>query len=209
MTHFIKHGLFIILPMLLSAAAIAQGNTTNNTANTITSTTVSAHNPTVVIHTNKGPITVELYASKAPVTVTNFLDYAKTGFYNGTIFHRVIKRFMIQGGGFTKEMKKKETKAAIINESGNGLYNERWTLAMARTDDPNSATAQFFINAKMNTNLDAGRGKAGYAVFGRVIDGQYVVKTIEKTVTTTVTTKTGTYFNVPAEPIIIERMEIK
>jgi cyclophilin family peptidyl-prolyl cis-trans isomerase len=162
-------------------------------------------NPIAVMHTNKGAITLELYADKAPLSVANFVDYAQSGFYNGTIFHRVIKRFMIQGGGFTQDMLAKETKDPIVNESRNGLHNDNWTIAMARTNDPDSATSQFFINTKMNTNLDAGLGNPGYAVFGMVIDGQHVVKAIEKTAVATV----GMYQNVPVEPIIIERVEIQ
>ncbi|ARN75023.1 peptidylprolyl isomerase [Oceanicoccus sagamiensis] len=161
-------------------------------------------NPTAIIHTTKGPITIELYAKEAPITVANFIDYAESGFYNDTIFHRVIKRFMIQGGGFTKEMQRKNPKAPIANESGNGLHNDRWTLAMARTNDPDSATSQFFINTKMNSSLDKKGKTPGYAVFAIVTDGQYVVKSIEKTPTMTL----GSYADVPVEPVYIERVEI-
>ena len=164
-----------------------------------------SQNPQVIIHTNKGPITLELYADKAPITVANFLAYANAGFYQGTIFHRVIKRFMIQGGGFTQEMNMKETSAPIINEANNGLHNDRWTIAMARTADPDSATSQFFINTKMNSSLDP-RGKTpGYTVFGIVTDGQYVVEAIEKTPVTAV----SIFQNLPIEPVIIERVEVK
>lgn len=164
-----------------------------------------AANPMVIMHTSKGPITIELFAQQAPVSVANFLKYAKSGFYNDTIFHRVIKRFMIQGGGFTREMAKKDTKAPIVNESGNGLHNDRYTIAMARTNEPDSATSQFFINTKINSPLDAQGGNPGYAVFGIVTDGQYVVKAIEKVATH----RLGPYDDVPIEPVIIERVEIK
>ena len=162
-------------------------------------------NPVVIIHTSKGPITLQLYADKAPITVANFLSYAKSGFYNNTIFHRVIKRFMIQGGGFSRNMIEKQNRAPIINESYNGLHNDRWTVAMARTDDPDSASSQFFINTKTNSTLDAGRGKPGYAVFAIVIDGQQVVKAIEKSPTMTL----ESFANVPVSPIFIQRIEIK
>src|SRR5947209_9725896 len=128
-------------------------------------------NPVVVIDTSVGKITAELFADKAPITVKNFLRYVDEKHYDGTIFHRVIPDFMIQGGGFDPGMKeRKETHAPIQNEAGNGLSNERGTLAMARTNDPNSATDQFFINVKDNANLDRARAqdRVGYAVFGRV-----------------------------------------
>ena len=160
---------------------------------------------TAIIKTSKGDITLALDAEKAPITVANFVQYAKSGFYNGTIFHRVIKRFMIQGGGFTQTMKKKDTLEPIVNESGNGLYNDRWTIAMARTNDPDSATSQFFINVKVNNALNAKNGAPGYAVFGEVVDGQYVVKAIEKTKTTRI----GPYGDVPIEPIIIQSVDIQ
>ncbi|MDG1773065.1 MAG: peptidylprolyl isomerase [Oceanicoccus sp.] len=166
--------------------------------------TPAAKNPTAIIHTSKGPITIKLYAKEAPITVANFIDYAESGFYNDTIFHRVIKRFMIQGGGFTKDMQRKNTKAPIVNESGNGLYNDRWTLSMARTNDPDSATSQFFINTKMNSSLDKKGRTPGYAVFAIVTDGQYVVKAIEKTPTM----RLGNYADVPVEAVLIERVEI-
>ncbi|MGK0500316.1 MAG: cyclophilin family peptidyl-prolyl cis-trans isomerase [Oceanicoccus sp.] len=165
---------------------------------------VNPQNPTAIIHTSKGPITLELYAQKSPITVANFIDYANTGYYEGTIFHRVIKRFMIQGGGFTKEMAKKTTKDAIVNESTNGLHNDRWTVAMARTDDADSATSQFFINVSMNSKLDAGRGKVGYTVFAKVIEGQYVVKAIEKVATRSF----SGYSDVPIKPVLIEKVDI-
>lgn len=139
-------------------------------------------NPRVKIETSKGDIVVELYPKAAPKTVANFLQYVKDGFYDGTIFHRVIKSFMIQGGGFTKDMQEKPTKPPVINEADNGLKKDIGTIAMARTPDPNSATAQFFINVKDNTFLNF-RSKDdqgwGYCVFGKVVSGLNVVTAIE------------------------------
>jgi cyclophilin family peptidyl-prolyl cis-trans isomerase len=136
-------------------------------------------NPVAIISTTAGDITLQLYADKSPVTVANFIDYANSGFYNGTIFHRVIKNFMIQGGGFNKDMVKKNTKAPIINESLNRVANSKYTIAMARTSNPNSATAQFFINTQDNVSLNVTRERAGYAVFGQVTNGKDVVDKIE------------------------------
>jgi len=164
--------------------------------------------PTVIIHTSKGDIKVELYEDQAPVTVSNFLDYAGKGYYDGTIFHRVIPGFMIQGGGFDAELAQQPTEAPIKNEADNGLSNERGTLSMARTNDPDSATAQFFINVVDNTALDH-RGKQsgrtwGYAVFGRVIEGMEVVDEIRFVPTEA----RGPHQDVPIEPVLIERVEI-
>lgn len=143
----------------------------------------STKNPVVLIQTSMGDIEAELYPEKAPETVKNFLRYVHEGFYNGTIFHRVIPNFMIQGGGFTPDMQKKPTHAPIQNEADNGLRNRIGTLAMARTNDPHSATSQFFINVAQNTFLDF-REKTprayGYAVFGRVIKGMRVVNQIRQ-----------------------------
>lgn len=136
--------------------------------------------PQVILHTNQGDITLELYEDKAPVTVANFLQYAESGFFNNTIFHRVVKRFVIQGGGFDTQFKEKTNGKPIVNESGNGLHKDRWTVAMARTSDPDSATSQFYINMRMNGSLDAKYGKPGYAVFGKVINGFHVVQTINR-----------------------------
>lgn len=138
-------------------------------------------NPQVVLETTKGTITIELFADKAPKSVENFLAYVEAGFYDGTIFHRVIPNFMIQGGGFTAGMQQKQTRAPIPNEADNGLSNDRGTLAMARTPDPNSATAQFFINTVDNKPLNhTGKNPQGwgYAVFGRVVSGMEVVDAI-------------------------------
>ncbi len=147
-----------------------------------------AANPKVLMKTNKGDITIELNADKAPITVKNFLSYVDEKFYDGTIFHRVIKEFMIQGGGYTPDFHEKSTKAPIKNEAANGLKNSRGTIAMARTNEINSATAQFFINHVDNTYLDhrdSTPAGFGYAVFGKVIAGMDVVDAIASVPTTT------------------------
>jgi cyclophilin family peptidyl-prolyl cis-trans isomerase len=132
----------------------------------------------VKLSTTMGDITVELFADKSPITVKNFLGYAESGFFDGTIFHRVIKNFMIQGGGFTTDMNKKQTRAPIKNEASNGLKNLRGTIAMARLPQPDSATSQFFINHKDNDFLNYRTGSAGYTVFGKVVSGMEVVDSI-------------------------------
>jgi peptidyl-prolyl cis-trans isomerase A (cyclophilin A) len=153
--------------------------------------------------TTAGDIVVELDAAKAPKTVANFLQYVKSGHYDGTIFHRVIGNFMIQGGGMTADMKEKETRPPIGLESKNGLANQRGTIAMARTSDPNSATAQFFINVKDNDflNQDKSRDGNGYAVFGKVVEGMDVVDKIKAT-------PTGPG-DVPVQPIIIKKATVE
>ena len=161
----------------------------------------------VTLETSLGVIKIELDSEKAPITVANFLSYANQGFYDGTIFHRVIPQFMIQGGGFEASMTKKAIKAPIANEANNGLINEHYTIAMARTGDPHSATAQFFINTKNNANLnhtaEDTRGW-GYAVFGKVTEGQDVVDAIEKVQTTS---RAG-YRDVPIESVVIKSVTI-
>ncbi|MEJ2672262.1 MAG: peptidylprolyl isomerase [Deltaproteobacteria bacterium] len=156
----------------------------------------------VELETSMGNITLELYPDKAPVTVANFLEYVKAGFYNGTIFHRVINGFMIQGGGLDAQMHNKPTRAPIKNEADNGLANEPYTIAMARTNNPDSATAQFFINVANNAFLNhtakTPRGW-GYAVFGKVVKGREVVDKIKAVPTTT----RDSYENVPVEPVTI------
>ena len=161
--------------------------------------------PTVELQTGQGVITIEFDAAKAPKTVENFLKYAKDGHYNGTIFHRVIPGFMIQGGGFDKEMKEKPTGAPLNNEGKNGLKNLRGTIAMARRADPNSATAQFFINHKDNPSLDYPQPDgAGYAVFGKVTKGIEVVDKIAQVPTG----NRGMHQNVPVTPVVIESVKI-
>ena len=143
----------------------------------------SEKNPVVVMDTSHGKISIELFAEKAPITVKNFLQYTDDKFYDGTIFHRVIADFMIQGGGFEAgqlDREKKKTRDPIKNEAGNGVANERGTIAMARTDDPDSATAQFFINVKDNDFLNRAGNKAGYAVFGKVVSGMDIVDKIRQ-----------------------------
>jgi len=159
-------------------------------------------NPKVVLDTSKGKIVLELYPDNAPETVKNFLNYVDAKFYDGMIFHRVIPNFMIQGGGFTTEMKRKTTRAPIKNEADKGLKNERGTIAMARTGDPHSATAQFFINTKNNDFLNY-RSKTqqgwGYAAFGKVVEGMKTVDAISAVKTKT----SGGFRDVPAEPVVI------
>ena len=166
-----------------------------------------SNNPHVYIKTNVGGFTIELYPDKAPLTVANFLNYVEKGFYAGTIFHRVIKGFMIQGGGFTQDMSMKETAAPIKNEAFNGLKNKKYTLAMARTNIVDSATCQFFINTSNNTALDhreKSQSGFGYCVFGKVIEGSEVIDKIEMVKTTT----KGSYADVPSKPVIIKAMTI-
>lgn len=160
----------------------------------------------LILKTSEGDITVELFEKEAPISSSNFLEYAKSGFYDGTIFHRVIDGFMIQGGGFTADMKQKKTNAPIKNESTNGLENKKYTLAMARTSVPDSATSQFFINTTDNDFLDKANAqdRVGYAVFGRVVEGQDVVDKIGKT-------KTGVAAgmrDVPVKAITIQSVEV-
>ena len=162
----------------------------------------------VILNTTYGPITLELDAEKAPQTVANFLSYAKDGFYDGTIFHRVIDNFMIQGGGFDTDMNQKSTQEPIENEADNGLKNDFGTVAMARTMDPHSATAQFFINVKDNDFLNHS-GKTmqgwGYAVFGKVVDGEEALEKIRAVATTS---KAG-HQDVPVEAVIIESVVVE
>ncbi len=166
---------------------------------------VLAANPQVEIQTNQGRIVLELYADKAPKTVDNFLQYTKDGFYDGTIFHRVIDGFMIQGGGFTQDMTQKATRAPIENEAKNGLRNDIDTVAMARTNNPHSATAQFFINLVDNRNLDYPSFDGwGYTVFGKVREGIDVVKKIGQVRTG----NQGGHQNVPASPVVIQSVKL-
>jgi len=171
-----------------------------------------AQNPRVELKTSMGAFTLELYPDKAPKTVANFLQYAKSGFYDGTIFHRVIDGFMIQGGGFQPDMRQKSTRAPIENEAGvalkAGLKNENGTIAMARTPDPHSASAQFFINVKDNGFLnyrDSSPQGYGYAVFGKVVEGMDTVMRIAKVPTAT----SGQHGNVPQKPVVIESAKLK
>ncbi len=170
------------------------------------SSTSFAANPEVVFETNHGNIVVELYPEKAPKTVANFLKYVDSGFYKETLFHRVINNFMIQGGGLNKDMSEKQARAPIVNEASNGLENEPGTIAMARTADPDSATAQFFINLRNNTSLNYQGPEPdliGYCVFGKVTKGMEVVREIGLTPTINV----GAYYDVPKSPIMIYQVQ--
>jgi peptidyl-prolyl cis-trans isomerase B (cyclophilin B) len=192
-----------LLSLLLMLPLMAAADTAETSANEETK-----EYPNVILHTNHGAITVELFEDKAPESVKNFLQYARDGHYDGTLFHRVIPNFMIQGGGFDTDFNQKSTRAPITNEADNGLENTRGTLAMARTNDPHSATSQFFINVTDNSFLNH-RSKAsgqtwGYAVFGRVVEGMDVVDTIRQVQTG----RHGFHQDVPTEPVIIERVEI-
>jgi peptidyl-prolyl cis-trans isomerase B (cyclophilin B) len=159
----------------------------------------------VVLKTNHGDIKIELDAEKAPKTVENFLSYVKAGHYNGTIFHRVINGFMIQGGGFEPGMKQKATNEPIENEAKNGLKNQTYTLAMARTAAPHSASAQFFINVNDNSFLDyPGQDGWGYCVFGKVVEGTDVVDKIKNVKTT----RSGMFADVPTEDVVIQSAEV-
>ena len=172
-----------------------------------TSVAVAANPVTAVVETSMGNMKLELYPDKAPATVQNFVNYAKKGFYDGTIFHRVIDGFMIQCGGFTPDMKEKPTDAKIKNESANGLTNDMYTLAMARTPDPHSATSQFFINTSNQNgflNRASARDGWGYCVFGKVVDGTDVVNKISKVQTG----NAGPHGDVPLKPIVITNVTI-
>lgn len=188
MRSFFKHFSTLALLSFISTTSFADDN-----------------KPVVVMETTAGTMTIELFDKKAPITVKNFLEYVDSGFYNGTIFHRVIPNFVLQGGGFTKEMDKKPVNAPIKNESDNGLRNEKGTLSMARMPDPDSASSQFFVNLRMNNNLDYRSGQHGYAVFGKVIEGLDVMEKIARTQTGQV----GPYSDVPVEPIIMTSVHRK
>ncbi len=163
-------------------------------------------NPVVVMETSMGTITIELDQAKAPITVENFLKYVDDGFYGGTVFHRVIPTFMIQGGGFTPDLKQKPTRPPIKNEAKNGLKNVRGSIAMARTNDPHSASAQFFINVRDNHGLDyPGQDGWGYAVFGKVIDGMDAVDKIKDVATG----QKGRMGDVPVEDVVITSVKRK
>jgi len=203
---FILFSLFLALNMACRKGEKKEAGESRQVAKKPVVVTDTTH-PIVLMKTSMGDIKLELYPQKAPKTVANFLSYVEDGFYDGTIFHRVIGNFMIQGGGFTPDMKQKETKPSIPNEAGNGLKNLRGTIAMARISDVNSATSQFFINVVDNPNLDhkdeTPRG-FGYAVFGKVIEGMDVVDKIKEVKTTT----KGYYGDVPVEPVIIQSLKV-
>ena len=183
--------LICLATLLLSGSLFAQDTT-------------AAGNPQATIHTNRGDIRIELFANEAPVSTNNFLQYARDGYYDGTIFHRVISHFMIQGGGFTADGEQKPTRDPIVNEADNGLSNQRGTIAMARNNEVNSATSQFFINVELNAGLDhTGTDSSrewGYAVFGKVIEGMDVVDDIRF-----VETRPNDW---PLETVLIESVEV-
>lgn len=190
----------ILLLALFGCASQQPANTTAQNANATQQ--ASSGNTVVVLETSKGNIEIELYADKAPVTVNNFLMYVNEHFYDGSVFHRVMDGFMIQGGGFTSDGVERYTRDPIILESNNGLHNGIGYVAMARTSDPNSATSQFFINVADNSALDySGPDNPGYAVFGKVISGMDVVNEIKSVPTST----RGNYENWPVEDVIITR----
>lgn len=184
--------------LCLSSFAVAE------TSITTSSLGADIEKPYATFKTNQGEFVLELYPEKAPISVANFLQYAKEGYYEGVIFHRVIKDFMIQTGGFTKDMVRKATKEPIKNEADNGLFNNRGTVAMARTAQVDSATSQFFINVKNNYFLNNGYRDFGYAVFAKVISGMEVIDTIAQSPTGS----SKGMGDVPVEPIIIEKVTI-
>ena len=200
----------IILLFRRTCALVAIASYLLATPITILAAEPRPDNPRVLMETNDGDVVIELYAEKSPVTVENFLAYVDAGYYDGTVFHRVISNFMIQGGGFTTEMKEKPTRDPIVNESSNKLHNTRGTLAMARTSDPNSATAQFFINQRSNLRLDWTPGNEGYAVFGEVVEGMRVVDIIALTETGAASVETSrgpaVFQDVPVKPVVILSM---
>ncbi|MEZ4547978.1 MAG: peptidylprolyl isomerase [Thermodesulfobacteriota bacterium] len=198
----------VLVPaMLVTAACKQKDNSAQNAAQSTPAGDTSetqGGNPVVIISTSKGDIKVELFKNEAPVTVENFLSYVNDGFYDGTIFHRVIPNFMVQGGGFTPDFAQKPTKAPIKNEANNGLKNDRGTLAMARTQVVDSATSQFFINVVNNDFLNNGARDFGYAVFGKVIDGMDVVDAIAAVPTS----NKGMHGDVPTEDVVIESVKV-
>lgn len=176
----------------------------------VLSSSALAENPIVKLETSEGDITVVLFADKSPKTVENFLAYVDEGFYENTVFHRIIDNFMVQGGGFDVDLKQKKTERKVINESKNRLHNDRGTLAMARTSDPDSAGSQFFINQRNNPRLDWTPFKPGYTVFGEVITGMRIVDFMASTPTGNAVGKTDKgqmpLHNVPLDPIVLLRV---
>jgi len=202
MRNYILFG--ILLLALFGCASQQPAGGTPQTANGTQQT--ASGNAVVVLETSKGNMEIELYADKAPVTVSNFLMYVNEHFYDGTVFHRVMDGFMIQGGGFTPDGIERYTRDPIILESRNGLHNGIGYVAMARTEDPNSATSQFFINVVDNSMLDySGPANPGYAVFGKVVSGMDVVNTIKSVPVST----RGYYENWPVEDVMIIRAYVK
>ena len=205
MTEMNMRNMTNLLPRLLSCLLAATLSISMSAARAQSDDPVE--NPRVLMKTTDGDITIELFADKSPITVENFLRYVDDGHYDGTVFHRVISNFMIQGGGFDTELKEKPTRDPIVNESKNKLHNTRGTLAMARTSDPDSAAAQFFINQRSNLRLDWAGGKDGYTVFGEVIDGMQIVDIISLADTGTAQAQTARgpniFQDVPVQPIVV------
>lgn len=203
----IKPGKIVLLALVAVLLALA-GLSAMKQKPQKTEDPISQGGPIMVkLETSKGDIVLELDGEKAPKTTENFLAYVKEGFYDGTLFHRVIDNFMIQGGGFDEAMNQKETHDPVENEADNGLKNEAYTIAMARTQDPHSATAQFFINVKDNTFLDHTAPNTrgwGYAVFGKVVEGKEVVDAIK----TVATGNAGFHQDVPIEPVVIVKATV-
>jgi cyclophilin family peptidyl-prolyl cis-trans isomerase len=205
----VAQGTPVPVPQATKPAAATQGTTKPTTPVTAAQPRqpqpAAGKNPVVLMETSMGTIKIELFQDRAPITVQNFLSYVQDKFYDGTIFHRVINDFMIQGGGFLPDMTRKETKALIKNEGSNGLSNKVGTLAMARTADPDSASSQFFINVKDNSYLDyKDPSNPGYAVFGKVIEGMDVVDKIKAVPTG----MKGMSRDVPLEPVLIKSVKL-
>jgi len=194
-TLFLNAALLFLLP--LTALASEQASPAKKKA-------APVKNPVVVMDTSMGAIKIEVFADKAPITAKNFLSYVNAGFFNSTIFHRVVPGFVIQGGGYSEAMAPRPTMPPIRNESKNGLKNVRGTLSMARYDDPNSATSQFFINLSNNTNLDPAGPGFGYAVFGKVIEGMDVVDKIATVKTATRSVQGTPFENVPVQAVVVK-----
>ena len=210
----IRKVMFVLLPMMcITSAAIFISGCEEEKGTMQMTDKVENKTTQVLMETSKGNIAIELDAEAAPVTVENFLGYVNSGYYAGTIFHRVIPGFMIQGGGFDEEYLQKQTEPEIINEASNGLKNDRGTIAMARTNNPNSATSQFFINVNNNNSLNYSPGNPGYAVFGKVVEGMDVVDAIVsvKTTTKTATVKMGQKVpmqNFPMDDVVIKSIKV-
>jgi peptidyl-prolyl cis-trans isomerase A (cyclophilin A) len=193
----------ILLALTMTICAAAQTKTPQKAAG-------SAPHPIVLMETSMGAIKIEVLTDKAPITAKNFLNYVNMGFFNGTIFHRVVPAFVIQGGGYLENMSPRPTMAPIKNESKNGLKNLRGTLSMARYDNPDSATSQFFINLKDNANLDpeASTGGWGYAVFAKVVDGMDVVDKIAAVKTGTRNVQGTPFADVPLQPVVVKTVKV-
>ncbi len=194
--------LAVSIALLLAVSAFGQAKAEKKSAG-------GGKHPIVVMETTMGTVKIEVLTDKAPVTAKNFLDYVSSGFYNGTIFHRVVPEFVIQGGGYLENMTKKPTNPPIKNESKNGLKNLRGSLSMARYDDPNSATSQFFINLKDNAHLDPPAGGWGYAVFAKVVAGMDVVDKIATVATSTRSVQGTPFQNVPVKPVVVKSAQIQ